>query len=68
MKSLFYVVGFALMIWALIEQSKEKPNLVVEIAAVIVFFFMMMRLMNKTPGKFDAKTEEKQNESTDEDR
>ncbi|MBA5791799.1 hypothetical protein H1R17_11290 [Flavobacterium sp. xlx-214] len=60
MKILVYIVSFALMFWALLEQTKEKPNLIIQIIAVAVFFFLMMRLMDKTPGKFDKN--EQQNE------
>ncbi len=61
MKSLIYLAGFALMIWALIEQTREKPNVFIQILAVVVFFFMMMKLMNKTPSNFD-KSEDKNQE------
>ena len=61
MKSLIYLAGFALMILALIEQTREKPNVFIQIFAVVVFFFMMMKLMNKTPSNFD-KSEDKNQE------
>lgn len=48
MKFLIYIAVFALMIWALIEQTNETPNIWIQIAAVIVFFGLMMWLMNKT--------------------
>ena len=55
MKILIYIVAFALMMWALMEQTKTQPNIYVQIVAVIVFFVLMMNLMNKTPSNFDKK-------------
>lgn len=57
MKSLIYFAGFGLMIWALIEQTREKPNIYIQIVAVVIFFFMMRNLMNKTPSNFDQNNE-----------
>jgi len=62
MKNLLYFFSFGIMIWALIEQTKDKPNINIQIIAVVVFFFLMMRIMNKTPGK----SEEQQNKEQDE--
>lgn len=61
MKYLFYFLGAGLMIWALIEQTKDQPDIIVQIAAVLVFFYFMMRLMNKTPSNF------KEDSNTDDD-
>lgn len=63
MKIFIYIVAFALMIWALMEQTKTQPNLYVQITAVVVFFFLIMNLMNKTPSNFDKKndTDEQEN-------
>ena len=58
MKSIIYLAGFVLMIWALIEQTREKPTVFIQIFAVVVFFFMMMKLMNKTPSNFDKNQED----------
>ncbi|HLW42390.1 MAG TPA: hypothetical protein VKY82_08495 [Flavobacterium sp.] len=54
-------MGAGLMIWALIEQTKDQPDIIVQIAAVLVFFYVMMRLMNKTPSNF------KEDSNTDDD-
>lgn len=62
MKYLLYIIAFVLMLWALIEQTADKPNIYVQIAAVIVFFYLMMKLMDKAPSKF----EEQPNDSQDE--
>jgi len=58
MKYLFYLAAFGLMFWALIEQTREHPNIYVQIIAVIVFFFMMMRLMNETPSNYNKNENE----------
>ncbi|WKW45814.1 hypothetical protein P3875_08455 [Myroides sp. JBRI-B21084] len=54
MKIVLYIVAFALMIWALIEQTQNKPNIYIQIVAIVVFFFVMKDLLNKTPSNFDA--------------
>ncbi len=53
MKYILYFLGFALLIWAIIDQTKSKPNIYIQIAAIAVFFMAMMKLMDKTPGKND---------------
>lgn len=54
MKIVLYVVAFALMIWALIEQTQNKANIYIQIIAIVVFFFVMKDLLNKTPSNFDS--------------
>lgn len=58
MKYALGILAVGLMIWALIEQTYAHPNIWVQISAVIVFFYVMMRLMDKTPGKFDKEQED----------
>ena len=62
MKFLIYIAAFVLMFWALIEQTQEQPNIYIQIIAVIVFFLLMMYLMNKTPSNSDKDNEHKNNE------
>lgn len=62
MKFLIYIVVFGLMFWALVEQTKDQPNIYIQIIAVAVFFFLMMYLMNKTPSNSDKKNNEANNE------
>lgn len=49
MKKLVFPLMFALMIWALIDQTTAKPSLILQVVGVVVFFYGMMRLMSKTP-------------------
>ena len=53
MKILLYLAAFGLMIYALIEQTKEQPNIYIQVIAVAVFFVLMQNLMNKTPSNFE---------------
>lgn len=53
MKFLIYIVVFGLMFWALVEQTRQQPNIYIQIVAVLFFFFLMMYLMNKTPSNSD---------------
>lgn len=54
MKYVIYIFAFALFIWALVDQASAEPNLYLRITAVIVFFVVMMRLMDKTKSKYDT--------------
>jgi uncharacterized membrane protein len=40
------------------EQSKEKPNLYIIIAVIIVFMYAMMKLSAKTPSKYEDEIED----------
>lgn len=63
MKYILYFLGFVLLIWAIIEQTKPRPNIYIQIAAVAVFFMAMMKLTDKTPGKYDKKDNDNQEEN-----
>lgn len=39
MKSFLYLACFGLMIYALIEQTREHPNIYIQVIAVAVFLF-----------------------------
>ncbi len=43
---------------ALYEQSKEKPNMYVMIASILVFMYCMMRLGSKIPSKNQDKEDD----------
>ncbi len=62
MKFLIYIAVFGLMFWALVEQTKSHPNIYIQIVAVLVFFFLMMYLMNKTPSNSDKNNNQPNNE------
>lgn len=62
MKFLIYIAVFGLMFWALAEQTKSQPNIYIQIIAVLVFFFLMMYLMNKTPSNSDKNNNHPNNE------
>ncbi|HEY0045757.1 MAG TPA: hypothetical protein VGB44_03500 [Flavobacterium sp.] len=49
-KLLFPVIVIAVLI-AVYEQGKDRPNVYITIAAVVVFMFGMMKLSAKTPSK-----------------
>lgn len=55
LKKSLYIVGFALIAYAILEQTQEKPNVFVQILAVIFFFGLMMRLTQKTTYNSDNK-------------
>jgi lipopolysaccharide export LptBFGC system permease protein LptF len=48
---------FAIVI-ALYEQSKDNKNIYIMIAAIVIFFYGMMRLSSKTPSKNPDKENE----------
>ncbi|WP_343623728.1 hypothetical protein [Flavobacterium lindanitolerans] len=45
-------------VFALYEQSKEKPNLYIMIVAIVIFMYGMMRLMAKVPSKNQDNSED----------
>jgi hypothetical protein len=45
--------------WAVIEQTKDHPKIWVQIIGIALFFYSMMRLMQKTPSNFTPKEEDK---------
>lgn len=49
---------FAAAFIALYEQSKEHPNNIVMVVAIVVFMLGLMRLMSKVPGKNQEKNDE----------
>ncbi|WP_277631976.1 hypothetical protein [Avrilella dinanensis] len=58
MKTFLWLAAFALMIWAVVEQTRPEPNLYVQIAGIVAFFFAMYSLSQRTPSE-----QEKQNQS-----
>ncbi|UUC45403.1 hypothetical protein [Flavobacterium cerinum] len=51
MKTIYIVLFFGMGAWALYEQTQPNPNIWVQIVAVVIFFYGMMKLMEKVPGK-----------------
>ena len=47
---------------AFYEQSKEKSNLYIEIFAIVIFMYGMLRLSAKTPSKEDDNLDEDDSE------
>jgi len=58
MKTIFIILMFAAAFIALYEQSKEHPNNIVMVVAIVVFMLGLMRLMSKVPGKNQEKNDE----------
>ncbi len=48
-KILLSIVTLFFMGWALMEQYEEHPKIWVQVIGVGLFFYSMMRLMQKTP-------------------
>lgn len=40
------------MLWGLMEQTETHPKIWVQVIGVVLFFYAMMRLMQKTPSNF----------------
>jgi outer membrane biosynthesis protein TonB len=51
MKKLILPVMFLAILAGLYEQSKERPNIYIQIVALVVFMYGMMQLSAKTPSK-----------------
>ena len=53
---------FVAILIALYEQSKDKANIYIQIVAVVIFMYGMMRLSSKVPSKNQDNQEEDDNE------
>ena len=51
MKKIYIPIMALAGVFALFEQSKEKPNVYIMIVAIVVFMYGMMRLTAKVPSK-----------------
>lgn len=51
MKKILIVLVILAIILGLYEQTKEKPNVIVEAICIVFFMIAMMRLSAKTPSK-----------------
>lgn len=58
MRTIYIILLFAAAFLALFEQSKEHPNKIVMIGAIVVFMLGLMRLMSKVPSKNQEKNDE----------
>lgn len=53
MKYVLGILASILMIWSLLDKENNEYKVYVQVVAVALFFYIMMRLMNKTPSKND---------------
>lgn len=66
MKYILGIIATALMIWSLLDKSHTEFKIYAQIVGVILFFYVMMRLMDKTPSNFDKKEEDEDQLKDDE--
>jgi hypothetical protein len=59
LKIILSVLTLFFMGWAVIEQTKDHPKIWVQIIGIALFFYSMMRLIQKTPSNFTPKEEDK---------
>lgn len=62
MKKFLIPIMFVAILIALYEQSKDKANIYIQIVAVVIFMYGMMRLSSKVPSKNQDNQEEDDNE------
>lgn len=53
MKYTLGIIASALMIWSLLDKENNEYKVYVQVLALFLFFFVLMRLMDKTPSKKD---------------
>jgi len=58
MRTIYIILLFAAAFVALFEQSKEHPNKIVMVGAIVIFMLGLMRLMSKVPSKNQEKNDE----------
>lgn len=64
MKYILGIIATALMVWSLLDKENQAYKVYVQVVAVVLFFYVMMQLMDKTPSKND--NQDKKNENDDE--
>lgn len=62
MKKIYIPIMALAGVFALFEQSKEKPNVYIMIVAIVVFMYGMMRLTAKVPSRNQDNSEENDSE------
>jgi hypothetical protein len=60
MKTIYIILLFAAAFVALFEQSKEHPNKIIMVGAIVLFMIGLMRLMSKVPSKDQKKEEDEE--------
>ena len=58
MKKLLIPIMIVAIIIAFYEQGKEKSNVYIQIIAIVIFMYGMMRLTSKAPSKNDDNLED----------
>jgi len=58
MKKIYIPIVALAGVFALYEQSKDKPNVYIMIFAIIIFMYGMMRLTSKVPSKNQDNSED----------
>ncbi|WP_177763822.1 hypothetical protein [Flavobacterium sp. I3-2] len=67
MKYILGIVATCLMIWSLLDKENQEYKVYVQVVAVALFFFVMMRLMDKMPSKNEESNEDDNFKEKDED-
>lgn len=67
MKYILGIVATCLMIWSLLDKENQEYKVYVQVVAVALFFFVMMRLMDKMPSKNEESNEDDNFKERDED-
>ena len=62
MKKLLIPIMIIAIVIAFYEQSKEQSNLYIQIIAIVIFMYGMMRLSAKTPSKNEDNLEDDDDE------
>ena len=62
MKKFLIPIMIIAIVIAFYEQSKEKSNLYIQIIAIVIFMYGMMRLSAKTPSKDDDNLDDNDSE------
>jgi len=67
MKYILGIIASALMIWSLLDKDNGEYKVYIQVIAVVLFFYVMMRLMDKTPSKNDKSENKEDNKINKED-
>lgn len=67
MKYILGIVATLLMIWSLLDKENQDYKVYIQVIAVALFFFVMMQLMDKLPGKKEKSNKEENFKDQDDD-
>lgn len=65
MKYILGIIGTSIIIWSLLDKQESEYKIYIQVLGVILFFYVMMQLMDKTPSKNESSNDKDNLEKKD---